>query len=239
MNNKPFILFLLSLILIFSFSSCNKEEKKGNITRYEIKEVYHIPNIYGISGYHIKDTINNIYGAILFPINKVKDSRINIEPLVKFIGSQMQKFMDGFKEDSINKEKKFIEIRPAYFSICDSNIYSCLIKKTECKNEKDTIKTYITFLYNYSKDTILSFDDIFALDSNNFDSFIKKFDKKMNISSLKELKATDFNIEDDSIAFNVVQNKITNSFIQKQFKQSIDVLREYFVDKNYFIKPRS
>ena len=54
--------------------------------------------------------------------------------------------------------------------------------------------------------------------------------------SLNELKQTDFNIETDSISFNVKQNKPINYSIHKQYKQSIEALEPYLKDKELFRK---
>ena len=78
---------------------------------------------------------------------------------------------------------------------------------------------------------ILSFDDVFQVDEKNYSKFIQLFDKKMASLSLKSLKESDFNIEIDSISFNIEENNTTN-----HYKQSIETLRPYFKNKKQFKK---
>ena len=78
------IVFLLSLL---HFSCNKKEDKDVKITKYQVKENYYMPNIFGLSGYNIKDTINDIYGGLLFPLTKIKENDVNVKPIEKNIGS--------------------------------------------------------------------------------------------------------------------------------------------------------
>lgn len=231
MKNKISLFIILSVLLSISFIQCQKkEDKKIKTTKYEVKENYIIHSAYGISGVHVKDTVNNIYGDILIPINKIKDNNINIKPITSNIGSQMQAFVDEVKRRKAIGSN-FIEIRPAYFIFHDNQIYSCLIKKTSCFANQDTTKTYSSVLYNYMENKILSFDDVFQVDEKNYSKFIQLFDKKMASLSLKSLKESDFNIEIDSISFNIEENNTTN-----HYKQSIETLRPYFKNKKQFKK---
>lgn len=234
----------LSIAIIFSLSllhfSCNKQGKEDvKITKYEVKENYYMPKIFGLSGYNIKDTVNDIYGGLLFPISRVKENEINIKPIEKSIGSQMQIFVNEVKKRKSKGKiegKNFIEIRPTYFILYDDYLYSCLIKKTTCYASEDTIKDYYTILYNYREDIVLGFDDIFLVKDSNFSSFISLLPKDISIKNIEQLKNIDFNIETDSISFNVNQDKADNQFIKKQFRQSIETLRPYFKNKNQFKK---
>ncbi|MFA6807315.1 MAG: hypothetical protein WCR29_07845, partial [Bacteroidales bacterium] len=183
-----------------------------------------------ISGYHIKDTINNIYGALLVPISKLEDNNIDIKPITSNIGIQMQKFVDKVKQRK-SEGDNFIEIRPAYFVFHDNEIYSCLIKKTICLANEDTTKTYNTIIFNYIKNKMLGFDDIFNVNEFNYSQFVQLFDKKMSSLELKSLKQVDFNIETDSISFNIQENNTIN-----RYKQSIENLRPYFKNNKQFTK---
>ncbi len=230
------IVFLLSLL---HFSCNKKEDKDVKITKYQVKENYYMPNIFGLSGYNIKDTINDIYGGLLFPLTKIKENDVNVKPIEKNIGSQMQIFVNEIKKRNSKGKiegKNYIEIRPTYFILYDDYMYSCLIKKTTCYASEDTIKDYFTILYNYREDVVLGFDDIFLVRDSNFSSFISLFPKDISIKNIEQLKKTDFNIETDSISFNVNQDKAENQFIKKQFRQSIETLRPYFKNKNQFKK---
>ncbi|MDD2530221.1 MAG: hypothetical protein PHN41_03230 [Bacteroidales bacterium] len=241
--NKKSTLYIVTIVsLSFLIFSCNKKEDNNiKITKYDVKETYYMPEIFGLSGYNIKDTVNEIYGGLLFPISRTKTNEINVSPIEKSIGSQMQSFVDEIKERNSKKKvegKNFIEIRPTYFILYDDHIYSCLIKKTTCFANEDTIKDYYTLLYDYREEAILGFDDIFSIGDTNFKSFISLFPNEMSIKSLADLKKTDFNIETDSIAFNVNKNKADNQILKNQFKQSIEVLRPFFKNKNQFIKSK-
>lgn len=231
MKNKLSLFLILSVLLSITFIQCQKkEEKKLKTTKYEVKENYVISSVYTISGYHIKDTINNIYGALLVPISKLEDNNINIKPITSNIGIQMQEFVDKVKQRKSEGEN-FIEIRPAYFVFHDNEIYSCLIKKTICLANEDTTKTYNTIIFNYIKNKLLGFDDIFNVNESNYSQFVQLFDKNMSSLELKSLKQVDFNIETDSISFNIQENNTIN-----RYKQSIENLRPYFNNNKQFTK---
>ncbi|MBP1644591.1 MAG: hypothetical protein H6Q16_166 [Bacteroidetes bacterium] len=242
MNKKLTLSIAIISSLSILFFSCNKKGKEDvKITKYEVKENYYMPEIFGLSGYNIKDTVNDIYGGLLFPISRVKENEINVKPIEKSIGSQMQTFVNEVKKRNSKGKiegKNFIEIRPTYFILYDDYFYSCLIKKTTCFASEDTIKDYFTILYNYREDQVLGFDDIFLVKDSNFSSFIALLQKDISIKTIEQLKKTDFNIETDSISFNVNQDKTENQFIKKQFRQSIETLRPYFKNKNQFIKDK-
>jgi len=231
MKNKLSLFLILSVLLSITFIQCQKkEEKKLKTTKYEVKENYVISSVYTISGYHIKDTINNIYGALLVPISKLEDNNINIKPITSNIGIQMQEFVDKVKQRKSEGEN-FIEIRPAYFVFHDNEIYSCLIKKTICLANEDTTKTYNTIIFNYIKNKLLGFDDIFNVNESNYSQFVQLFDKNISSLELKSLKQVDFNIETDSISFNIQGNNTIN-----RYKQSIENLRPYFNNNKQFTK---
>lgn len=231
MKNKLSLFLILSVLLSITFIQCQKkEEKKLKTTKYEVKENYVISSVYTISGYHIKDTINNIYGALLVPISKLEDNNINIKPITSNIGIQMQEFVDKVKQRKSEGEN-FIEIRPAYFVFHDNEIYSCLIKKTICLANEDTTKTYNTIIFNYIKNKMLGFDDIFNVNESNYSQFVQLFDKNISSLELKSLKQVDFNIETDSISFNIQGNNTIN-----RYKQSIENLRPYFKNNKQFTK---
>ncbi len=240
MNKKLTLLITIISSLSILFFSCNKKENEDvKITKYKVKENYYMPEIFALSGFNIKDTVNDIYGGLLFPISRVKSNDINVKPIEKSIGSQMQIFVNEVKKRNSKGKiegKNFIEIRPTYFILYDDYLYSCLIKKTTCFASEDTIKDYFTILYNYREEEKLGFNDIFLVEDSNFSSFIALFPKDISIKSIEQLKKTDFNIETDSISFNVNQDKADNQFKKKQFKQSIETLRPYFKNKNQFIK---
>ena len=236
MKNKLTISLFLILFLSFTFIACDKKkEEKKKMVKYDVKEKYVIPKSYTISGFHLKDTVNNIFGAVLMPISRVKENPVNIKPINKSIGTQMQEFVDQVKSKGKTQGNNYIEIRPSYF-IFHGDIYSCLIKKTICFANADTVKSYNTIIYNDNKKKQLGFEDIFSVDKSNLSDFLALFNKDMAITNIEELKKIDFNIEIDSISFNVKQTKPTNCFIQKQFKQSIAKLRPYLKDKELFIK---
>ena len=231
MKNKISLFLILFILLSISFIQCQKKEQKEfKTTKYEVKENYIIHSAYGISGVHVKDTVNNIYGAMLIPISKIKDNNINIKPITTNIGSQMQDFVDQVKKRKAEGDN-FIEIRPAYFIFHNNELYSCLIKKTICFANEDTTKTYNTVIFNYLENKELSFDDIFQVNEENYNEFIQLFDKKMSSIGLQGLKQIDFNIEMDSIAFYVQEEKTFN-----HYKQSIETLRPYFKNKKQFLK---
>ncbi|MCK9163952.1 MAG: hypothetical protein M0O93_06370 [Bacteroidales bacterium] len=231
MKNKLSLFLILSVLLSITFIQCQKkEEKKLKTTKYEVKENYVISSVYTISGYHIKDTINNIYGALLVPISKLEDNNIDIKPITSNIGIQMQEFVDKVKQRKSEGEN-FIEIRPAYFVFHDNEIYSCLIKKTICLANEDTTKTYNTIIFNYIKNKLLGFDDIFNVNESNYSQFVQLFDKNISSLELKSLKQVDFNIETDSISFNIQGNNTIN-----RYKQSIENLRPYFNNNKQFTK---
>lgn len=238
MKHSLFIVVILSFTI--SFVACNKgEDKKLKVTKYEVEGSYVMPKMYALSGYNIKDTVNDIYGAILIPLSRIEDNQINIKPITTNIGTQMQDFVNKVKQKSSNKKiegKNFIEIRPVYFVFHDDNIYSCLVKKTSYFPDKDTLKTYNTILYDYREEEMLDFDDVFSVDKSNFTDFISLFPKDIPIKTLENLKQTDFNIEIDSISFNANLSSPENYYIQKQFKQSIETLRPYFKNKKQFAK---
>jgi len=218
-------------LLSISFFQCKKkEEPMIKAAKYEVSEKYVISSAYVLSGYHLKDTVNNIYGAMLVPINKEKDESINTKLINSNIGTQMQAFVDEVVKRKA-KGDNYIEIRPAYFVFHDGEIYSCLIKKTICFATEDTTRTYNTITFNFLKNKMLFFDDIFQVDKTNFSQFSKLFDKKMSSIELQSLKELDFNIETDSISFNVQDHKTTN-----RYKQSIENLRPYFKNKKQFLK---
>lgn len=236
MKNKLRISLSLVLLLSLTFIACDKKkEEKKKITKYEVKETYVIPTVYTLSGFHLKDTVNNIFGAVLMPISKVKKNTVNIEPITTSIGKQMQEFVDFVKSKGREKGKNYIEIRPVYF-VFHGDIYSCLIKKTICFANADTVKSYNTIIYNYKTKKGLGFNDIFSVDKSNLSDFLALFNKDMRIKNIEELKKLDFNIEIDSISFNIEQTKQTNYFKHKQFKQSIETLRPYLKGKELFIK---
>jgi len=236
---KNKLLITLSFILLFSVAiiSCNKkEEVKQKMVEYELKENYVIPQAYALSGIKIKDSINKIYGGLLIPMSGVKENTNYVKPIVDDIGLQMQDFVDQVKKRNNTKGSNFIEVRPAYFVFHGRQLYSCLIKKTICFAQEDTIKSYNTIIYDYQNRKILGFDDIFSVNQSNLSAFLSLFSKDMEKFSLNELKQTDFNIETDSISFNVKQNKPINYSIHKQYKQSIEALEPYLKDKELFKK---
>lgn len=236
MKKNLTLLAILTFVLSITFVACDKkEEKKIKTTKYAVKEDYVISSLYGISGYNIKDTINNIYGAMLVPLSKVKDNNTNIKPITDNIGNQMQEFVNQVKKNKA-EGKNFIEIRPAYFIFYDQEIYSCLIKKTICFANQDTIKTYNTVLFNYKENKALGFDNIFSVTESNLSDFLALFSKEMSSLNLQELKTTDFNLETDTICFNVKQSSPKNFYTQKQYKQSIDNLRPFLKNKKQFTK---
>lgn len=236
MKNKFTISLCLIIFLSFAFIACDKKkEEKKKTVKYDVKEKYVIPKSYTISGFHLKDTVNNIFGAVLMPVSRVKENPVNIKPINKSIGMQMQEFVDQVKSKGKTQGKNYIEIRPSFF-VFHGDIYSCLIKKTICFANSDTVKSYNTIIYNDNTKNTLGFEDIFSVDKSNLSGFLALFNKDMAITSIEELKKIDFNIEVDSISFNVKQTKPTNCFIQKQFKQSIETLRPYLKDKEIFIK---
>ena len=236
MKNKLIISLSLALLLSLTFIACNKKkEEKRKITKYEVKETYVIPKVYTLSGFHLKDTVNNIFGAVLMPISKVKENPVNVESITTNIGKQMQEFVDIIKSKANKQGKNYIEIRPVYF-VFHGDMYSCLIKKTICFANSDTVKTYNTIIYNYKTKKELGFNDIFSVDKSNLSGFLALFSKDMVIKNIEELKTLDFNIETDSISFNIKQTKPTNYFTHKQFKQSIETLRPYLKSKELFIK---
>lgn len=242
MNKKITLSIAIVIVIVIAVSifSCNKKEDL-KITKYDVKEVYYMPEIFGLSGYNIKDTINDIYGGLLFPISRVKTNDVNVKAIEKSIGSQMQNFVNEVKKRNSKGKiegKNYIEIRPTYFILYDDYIYSCLIKKTTCFAKEDTIKDYYTILYDYREDEVLGFDDIFTVGDSNFNSFISLFPKEIAINTVDQLKKTDFNVETDSISFNVNQNNKESQFLKRQFRQSIENLRPYFKNKNQFVKDK-
>lgn len=237
MEKKPILCIVLTFVISITFIACDnkKENKKIKTTKYEVKETYVISSLYGVSGYHVKDTVNNIYGAMLVPISKVEDNDINIKPITSNIGNQMQDFVNQVRKNKA-EGKNFIEIRPAYFIFYDNEIYSCLIKKTICFANQDTVKTYNTILFNYKENKPFGFDNIFSVKESNLSDFLALFNKSMSSLNLQTLKTTDFNIETDSISFNVKQTSPINHYTQKQYKQSIEKLRPFFINKKQFSK---
>lgn len=234
---KSKLLIILSFIILLSItiSSCNKEEKpKQKIVEYDLKEDYVIPQAYALSGIKIRDSINRIYGGLIVPMSSVEENTIYVKPIVADIGVQMQDFVDNVKKRNNAKGSNFIEVRPAYFVFHGRQLYSCLIKKTICYAKEDTIKSYNTIIYDYQNRKILGFDDIFLVSQANLSDFLSLFSKDMEKFTLSELKQTDFNIETDSIAFNVKQDKPINHSIYQRYKQSIERLEPYLKDKELF-----
>lgn len=231
MKNKLSLIIVLFLISSVLFIQCQKkEEKKFKITKYEVKDDYVISKAYAVSGFNLNDTVNNIYGAMLIPISKNMENDINIKPITSNIGSQMQEFVDEVRKRS-TKGYNFIEIRPIYFIFHDNELYSCLVKKTISFDDKDTLISYNTVNYNYMENMFFGFDDIFQVNQANYLEFIELLGINPSQLNLSGLRGSDFNIEADSISFNI---HVNNSFIR--YKQSIEELRPYFKDKDRFSK---
>lgn len=224
---------LITMSLVFVFSCSKKEQKQTKGSKYKVEGDYFLPSTFTLSGLHIKDTANHIYGALLLPVCKIKDNSIDVRPLRFNVSSQMKAFMEKVKKDK-SGNNHFIEIRPYYFIYYDS-LYSCLFQKRTSLNGKDTLTEYNSMLYNFAQGKKLDFDDIFSVNENNLSSFLALY-PQMKGYSLSKLKNTDFNIEMDSISFNLSLPKPDKNCMQKRIKQSKTNLRPFIKSTIIFHK---
>lgn len=81
----------------------------------------------------------------------------------------------------------------------------------------------------------LAFDDIFAVREDNLAAFTSLV-PQMKGYTLKKLKSTDFNIEMDSIAFNITLPQPKNNCLQQRVKQSKEKLKPFIHTTTIFKK---
>jgi hypothetical protein len=224
---------LVALCLVFVASCSKKETKQVKKNGYKVEGDYALPATFTLGGMNLKDTANNIYGALLTPMSKIENNPIDVKPIRMNIGRQMKFFVASVRKDK-SKTKHFIEIRPLYFIHYDS-LYSCLLQKRTCINGKDTLKEYNTVLYNFMEQKPFGFNDIFSVNEQNLSAFLALF-PQMKGYDLAKLKSTDFNIEMDSIAFNITLPKAKNNCLQQRIKQSKAKLKPFICTTKIFKK---
>lgn len=230
MKNQGLIFTVIFIVLLsIGLDSCNKkkEEKAKSNPKAPTKE-FVLPQGIGLGDMKLKDSQNNIHNVLYFLVAKDKENRINLEP----INTCMSKIMDDFKikvgEQSDKAKESYLEIKPYYFQL-NKDMYSCLIRIRYCISNTDTLTEYKTINHNIKQNKDLSFDDVFSVNESNLKEFLALIDNKT--IKLNDLKKNDFNIEQDSISFNIKQSQPINKNIQKRYKQSIDKLKP-------FIKPQ-
>lgn len=230
MKNQGLIFTVIFIVLLsICLDSCNKkkEEKAKSNTKTPTKE-FVLPQGIALGDMKLKDSQNNIHNVLYFLVAKDKENRINLEP----INTCMSKIMDDFKIKVNNQGDKtkesFLEIKPYYFQL-NKDLYSCLLRIRFAISCKDTLTEYKAINYSLQNNKNLSFDDVFSITESNLKAFLTLIEHRT--IKLNDLKRSDFNIEKDSISFNIIQSQPINKNIQKRYKQSIDKLKP-------FIKPQ-
>ncbi|MBP1630894.1 MAG: hypothetical protein H6Q15_1787 [Bacteroidetes bacterium] len=230
MKNQGLIFTVIFIVLLsIGLDSCNKkkEEKAKSNPKTPTKE-FVLPQGIALGDMKLKDSQNNIHNVLYFLVAKDKENRVNLEP----INTCMSKIMDDFKLRVNNQGDKtkesFLEIKPYYFQL-NKDLYSCLLRIRFAISCKDTLTEYKAINYSLQNNKNLSFDDVFSITESNLKAFLTLIEHRT--IKLSELKRSDFNIEQDSISFNIIQSQPINKNIQKRYKQSIDKLKP-------FIKPQ-
>ncbi len=210
---------ILCLIIILFFLGCQKEESKESIYLKESN----IPEGIKLGEMLLQDEENNIENRIYFPIFRGIDRRVELEPINKYINSEIEKY-----KAMIAGEHRwgYLRIKPSYISFYN-DIYSCCFKKTFTIG-KDSLVEYKTINYSHRYNMVLGIQQVFALGGFNIRSFFETIDDELRDLRYNDIWKVDFCFYNDSIIFAIQDQDPRPKHLQTRYIKSIDAMESFF-----------